>query len=85
MQWNLRRYVDGADVLVEVPDDTRPLQVPAGFAEDQAIFEQGLDALNQGLADKATPEAVGRILRRIEGVVPADVDATASGPLCSET
>ena len=25
MQWNLRRYVDGADVLVEVPGEDRPL------------------------------------------------------------
>jgi hypothetical protein len=48
MQWNLRRFVDGADVLVEVPGDEKPLQIPAGFAEDQALFEQGLDALNQG-------------------------------------
>jgi len=77
MQWNLRRYVGGADVLVEVPGEP-PLQIPAGFAEDQAVFEQGLDALNQGLADEATPEAVGRALRRIEGAAPADADALAS-------
>ena len=38
-----------------------------GFAEDQAVFEQGLDALNQGLQDDAAPEAVGRALRRIQG------------------
>ncbi|MGH7159598.1 MAG: N-6 DNA methylase, partial [Acetobacteraceae bacterium] len=77
LQWNLRRYVDSADVLVEVPGDT-PLQIPAGFAEDQAVFEQGLDALNQGITDDATPEAVGRALRRIEGAVPADADALAA-------
>ena len=76
MQWNLRRYVGGADVLVEVPGD-QPLHIPAGFAEDQAAFEAGLDALNQGLADEATPEAVGRALRRIEGAAPADADALA--------
>jgi hypothetical protein len=74
MQWNLRRYVDSADVLVEVPGEA-PLQIPAGFAEDQAVFEQGLDALNQGIADDATPESVARALRRIEGAAPADVDA----------
>ena len=77
MQWNLRRYVGGVDVLVEVPGEA-PLQIPAGFAEDQAVFEQGLDALNQGLANDATPEAVGRALRRIEGVAPADADALTS-------
>ena len=76
MQWNLRRYVGRADVLVEVPGEP-PLQIPAGFAEDQAVFEQGLDALNQGLADEATPEAVGRALRRIQGAEPADADALA--------
>ncbi len=76
MQWNLRRYVGGADVLVEVPGEP-PLQIPAGFAEDQAVFEQALDALNQGLANGATPEAVGRALRRIQGAEPADADALA--------
>jgi hypothetical protein len=51
------------------------LHIPAGFAEDQAVFEQALDVLNQGLADDATPETVGRALRRIEGAAPSDVDA----------
>lgn len=78
MQWNLRRYVDSADVLVQVPGDDRPLQIPAGFAEDQAVFEQGLDALNQGLADDATQESVARALRRIEGAAPADADSLAA-------
>ena len=76
MQWNLRRYVGGADVLVEVPNEP-PLQIPAGFFNDQAVFERALDALNQGLADNSTPEAVGRALRRIEGVTAADADALA--------
>jgi SAM-dependent methyltransferase len=77
LQWNLRRYVGGADVLVDVPGEA-PLQIPAGFAEDQAVFEQGLDALNKGLADGATPETVGRTLRGIQGAAPADADAMAS-------
>ncbi|MGH7067881.1 MAG: N-6 DNA methylase, partial [Acetobacteraceae bacterium] len=77
LQWNLRRYVDSADVLVEVPGDT-PLQIPAGFAEDQAAFEQGLDTLHQGIAEGATPEAVGLSLRRIEGAAAADADALAA-------
>jgi hypothetical protein len=74
MQWNLRRFVDGADVLVEVPGDEKPLQIPAGFAEDQALFEQGLDALNQGLADGATPKDVGRRLKRLDGASAADAE-----------
>ena len=71
------RPFTGADVLVEVPGDDKPLQIPAGFAEDQAIFEQGLDALNQGLADGSTPEVVGRALLRRKGVGSADADAMA--------
>lgn len=74
MQWNLRRYVDRADIVVEVPGST-PLQIPAGFAEDQAVFEHGLDTLNQGLANESSPDTVGRALRRIEGAAPADADA----------
>lgn len=74
MQWNLRRYVDGADVLVEVPGEDRPLEIPAGVAENQSLFEQALDALNQGLADKATPQIVTRALQRIEGISDADAD-----------
>ena len=78
MQWNLRRYVVGSDVLVDIPGDARPLQIPSGFAEDQAMFEQALDTLNQGLTDKATPEVVGRMLLRIEGAVSTDADALAA-------
>ena len=76
MQWNLRRYLGGTDVLVDVPGG-QPLHIPAGFAEDQAVFEQGLDALNQGLLGNATPGAVGQALRRIEGAAPADADRLA--------
>ena len=76
MQWNLRRYLGGADVLVEVPGEP-PLQIPAGLAAEQALFEQALDALSQGLRDGAGPEAVGRRLRRIEGVAAADAAALA--------
>jgi len=78
MQWNLRQYVGRADVLVEVPGEDRPLQIPTGFAEDQTVFEQGLDALSQGLADDAAPEVVGRRLHRIVGAAPADADAMAA-------
>jgi SAM-dependent methyltransferase len=77
MQWNLRRTLEGADVVVDVPGG-KPLHIPQGFAEDQAVFEQGLDALNQGLQDGLAPEAVGRQLRRIAGAAPADADALAA-------
>ncbi len=76
MQWNLRRYIDRADVLVEVPDE-QPLQVPAGFAEDQAAFEQGLDILNQGLREDASQVVIRDRLRRVTGAGQADVDALA--------
>ncbi len=74
MQWNLRRTLDSADVVVDVPDGGS-LAIPQGFAEDQALFERGLDALNQGLMDDAAPDAVARALRRIPGAAPADADA----------
>jgi SAM-dependent methyltransferase len=74
MQWNLRRYIDSADVVVEVPDD-KPLQIPAGLAEDQAVFETALDTIQQGLTDNAAPQSVGRALRQIEGARPGDAEA----------
>ncbi|TBR21180.1 SAM-dependent DNA methyltransferase [bacterium] len=76
MQSNLRRYLDRADVLVEVPGE-QPLQVPTGFAEDQALFEQALDILAQGLRDEATPAAVSDRLARLPGAVETEVDALA--------
>lgn len=77
MQWNLRRFVDRADIAIEVPGEARPLRIPLGFAEQQAVFDYGLDELNRGLADNATPVTVARALRRIEGADPADADALA--------
>jgi hypothetical protein len=77
MQWNLRRFVDRTDVAIDVPGEARPLRIPLGFAEQQVAFEYGLDELNRGLADEATPEAVGQALRRIEGASAEDADALA--------
>lgn len=74
MQWNLRQIGDVRDVVVEVPDDS-PLHVPAGFAEDQARFERGVQTLSQGLHDGATAARIERDLSRIGGV--AERDATA--------
>ena len=73
MQWGLRRYLDSADVLVDVPD-APPLQVPTGFAEDQAVFEQALDTLSQGLRETASPAAMARRLASIPGAPAAEVD-----------
>ena len=52
-----------------------PLRVPAGFAEDQAKYEPGLQALVDGLEDAAKPEDVRRMLMRISGVGNNDADA----------
>jgi SAM-dependent methyltransferase len=76
MQWNLRQVGDTRDVVVQVPDDA-PLHVPAGFAEDQARFDSGLQALTQGLHDAASPAQVERSLLRIEGVAQPDASAMA--------
>src|SRR5205085_10636262 len=66
MQWDLRQIGDARDVVVAVPNDS-PLHVPAGFAEDQARFDRGVQTLSQGLQDGATPDQIGRLLARIEG------------------
>src|SRR5260221_6736656 len=76
MQWNLRQIGGSRDVVVQVPDDA-PLHVPAGFAEDQARFDQGLQTLSQGLQDGATRAQIERSLMRIEGVAAQDASALA--------
>jgi SAM-dependent methyltransferase len=76
MQWNLRQVGNTRDIVVPVPDDA-PLHVPAGFAEDQARFDYGLQTLAQGLHDAASPEQVERSLLRIGGVAAPDASAMA--------
>ena len=49
LQWNLPRTGDMAEVEVFVPNE-RPLRIPAGFAEDQARFEPGLQVLDNGVS-----------------------------------
>ncbi|MGA7868728.1 MAG: N-6 DNA methylase, partial [Stellaceae bacterium] len=74
MQWNLRQIGNARDVVVPVPDDA-PLHVPAGFAEDQARFDHGLQTLTQGLHDAVPPAQVERSLLRMEGVAALDAAA----------
>jgi SAM-dependent methyltransferase len=74
MQWNLRQIGDTRDVVLPVPDEA-PLHVPAGFAEDQARFDRGVQALSQGLQDRATPAQIERSLARIDGVAADDAAA----------
>jgi hypothetical protein len=74
MQWNLRQIGDARDVVVPVPDDA-PLHVPAGFAEDQARFDRGVQTLSQGLQDGATADQIQRALIRIGGVAERDAAA----------
>jgi hypothetical protein len=76
MQWNLRQIGDTRDVVVAVPDEA-PLHVPAGFAEDQARFDHGLQTLSQGLQEGATPAQIEQSLNRIEGVAAPDASALA--------
>jgi SAM-dependent methyltransferase len=74
MQWNLRQIGDARDVVVPVPDDA-PLHVPAGFAEDQARFDRGVQTLSQGLQEDATADQIERALIRIDGVAESDAAA----------
>ena len=76
MQWNLRQIGDARDVVIAVPDDA-PLHVPAGFAEDQARFDYGLQTLTQGLHDAAPPAQVELSLLRMDGVAAPDAAAMA--------
>ncbi|MBV1797471.1 N-6 DNA methylase [Siccirubricoccus sp. G192] len=77
MQWNLRETVSSRDVVVQVPDG-RPLHVPAGLAEDQALFDRSVGALTEGLADDASAEQMERRLRRLPGVAETDAAAMAA-------
>lgn len=77
MQWNLRETVDTRDVVVRVPDSA-PLHVPAGLAEDQSIFEPALQAIQDGLAEDATPARIERDLARLPGVEARDAAAMAA-------
>jgi hypothetical protein len=74
MQWNLSQVGDSREVMLPVPDEA-PLHVPAGFAEDQARFDHGLQTLAQGLQEGASAAQVERSLSRIEGVAAHDVSA----------
>lgn len=76
MQWNLRQIGDTRDVVLPVPDEA-PLRVPAGFAEDHARFDRGLQTLAQGLQEQMTPEQIERALFRIGGVAERDAAAMA--------
>jgi methylase of polypeptide subunit release factors len=76
MQWNLRQIGDTRDVVLPVPDEA-PLHVPAGFAEDQARFDRGLQTLSQGLQEEMTPDQIERALFRIGGVAERDAAAIA--------
>jgi len=74
MQWNLRQIGDTRDVVVPVPDEA-PLHVPAGFAEDQARFDRGVQTLAEGLQDHSSPIQMERSLLRIDGVTEQDARA----------
>lgn len=74
MQWNLHEIGNAREVVVPVPDEV-PLRVPAGFAEDQARFERGVQTLSQGLQDHTTPAQIERSLAQIEGVAAGDAAA----------
>jgi SAM-dependent methyltransferase len=77
MQWNLSHTVGSAEVMVDVPGEA-PLHVPAGLAEDQALFDPGMREITDGLENDASPEQVERALLRIDGVEEADARAMAA-------
>ncbi len=74
LQWNVQPLGDKTYVEVSVPNE-QPLRVPAGFAEDQAKYEPGLQVLTEGLNDEASPARIRQALLRIHGVTSEDADA----------
>ncbi|CAH0215073.1 N-6 DNA methylase [Roseomonas sp. CECT 9278] len=72
LQWNISQVGDSREVRVNVPEEAQPLRVPAGFAEDQALLDAGVQALKDGLERDAAPAAIERDLRRLSGAVAAD-------------
>ena len=76
LQWNLEQIADAHEVVIRVPENPS-LRIPVGFAEDQALFEPGLQVLTDGLHDAATPARVRRDLLRIPGVTEDDAAAMA--------
>ena len=77
LQWNISQVGDSREVRVTVPEEPQPLRVPAGFAEDQALLDAGVQALKDGLERDATPAAIERDLRRLPGADAADATALA--------
>ena len=77
LQWNISQVGDAREVRVPVPQETRPLRVPAGFAEDQALLDAGVEALKEGLERGATKEQVARDLSHLPGVARPDVEGLA--------
>jgi SAM-dependent methyltransferase len=77
LQWNIATTGTVREVMVDVPAEP-PLRVPAGFAEDQARLEEGVQAIRDGLERDEAPAAVRRRLARLPGVPAADLDAMAA-------
>jgi hypothetical protein len=77
LQWNIRDLTGGTYVEVPVPNE-RALRIPAGVAEDQAVYEPGLRTLTDGLDDNATPEEIRRRLLRLPGVTDPDANEMAT-------
>jgi methylase of polypeptide subunit release factors len=77
LQWNIAEVGDAREVRVPVPQETRPLRVPAGFAEDQALLDAGVEALKDGLERGATKDQVARDLSHLGGVARSDIEGLA--------
>jgi SAM-dependent methyltransferase len=77
LQWNIATTGAMQEVVVEVPNEP-PLRVPAGFAEEQARLEEGVQAIKEGLERDSAPDLVRKRLARLPGVAARDVDAMAA-------
>jgi len=74
LQWNIAEMGTTREVRVEVPDEP-PLRLPAGFAEDQARLDAGVQAFKAGLERGAPVATVRAELARLPGAAERDVAA----------
>jgi SAM-dependent methyltransferase len=78
LQWNISQVGDSREVRVNVPQEAQPLRVPAGFAEDQALLDAGVQALKDGLERDASAAMIERDLKRLPGASAGDAVALAA-------
>ena len=66
LQMNVRLLAGAKDLAVPVPDETRPLHIPGGLAEDQARFDVTVSEMTRMVEEGTSARAFEAWLRRRE-------------------